>query len=308
VGAVLALQDPALSGQVESVHDFRVASRSLRAALQTLTRRPDSRLVRKARRTLQLATRALADARDRDVGRSLLAKLPSTSPAESALKRRVLGLTESDRRVALARGATEWPKDLDRLLIKLLERPEPGVKVIIRHTRAEAWQQRSRAIRVLESLGRRYHPVRLHELRRRIRSLRYAVEVLAEVDSSAQARVIQLKPLQSALGDAQDRIVLSRWLGVQASRFRRTDLNLSLALRLQSAHFKAQSMQAHARFLGFRPKEVLDRLALHVDPTSEAQAPAKGRNQRRPRSTATTRAGKLGGPSAPRRRTPIVRP
>ena len=273
VGAVLALEDPALGGHVESVHDFRVATRSLRASLRTLTRRPDSALVRQARRVLQKATRALADARDRDVGHALLSRLPFVTPEQSALKRRLLGLSSSDRRVALIACLAHWPRELDRLLVALLKRAEPSVKSIIMRTRAEAWQQRHRALLVLKVVGRRFNPVLLHELRRRIRSLRYAVEVLSEVDSGAHARVVQLKPLQSALGDTQDRIVLSRWLSLQASRFSRTDRALSLALREAAAHFKAQSIEAHATFLRLKPGNILEGLALHVDAPDRPRRP-----------------------------------
>ena len=278
VGAVLALVDPALGGRVEGVHDLRVAARSLRAALRTLARRPDSISVRKTRRALRTAICALADVRDRDVGRSLLGKLPAGHADEAALKRRILGLSDSDRRVALTRAVASWPRTLDRLFINLLDLGEPAVRSVIRRTRAEAWQQRGRALNVIGSLGRRYDPVRLHELRRRIRSLRYAVEVLAEVDSSAHARVILLKPLQSALGDAQDRIVLSRWLMKHAERFGASDISLASALRKEAERFRAQSVRSHAKFLKLRPRDALNRLALHVDP---AYAPPAIRPRRR---------------------------
>lgn len=304
VGAVLALVDPALAGQVTGVHDFRVAARSLRAALRTLSRRPDAARVGRTKQALRAAIRSLADVRDRDVGRSLVAKLPSGPGIDPGLKRRIVGLSESDRRVALARAAARWPGGLDRLLIDLMKRGEPPVETVIRRTRAEAWRQRRRAIDLIEALGRRYDPVRLHDLRRRVRALRYAIEVLAEVDSAAQARVVQIKPLQSALGDAQDRIVLSRWLGSLSARFRRKDRTLSRALRQQAAHFRAQSIRAHASFLRVRPRGLLARLALHVDPHSESPPPLNGRGPLRPRATATTRAARSGrraGPPARKR-------
>ena len=195
---MLALVDPAHRGYVEGVHDFRVAARSLRAALRTLTRSPDAPLVEQTKDALRVALRTLADVRDRDVGRSLILRLKSGSAIDPGLKRRILGLSDSDRRMALTHSETRWPKKLDRQLIALLRRGEASVKTVIRRTRAEAWQQRRRAIDILDALGRRYSPARLHELRRRIRAFRYALEVLAEVDSGANARIILLKPLQSA--------------------------------------------------------------------------------------------------------------
>jgi CHAD domain-containing protein len=291
---VLALVDPAQRGLVEGVHDFRVAARSLRAALRTLTRSADAKLVERVKGSLRVAIRTLADVRDRDVGRSLILKLKSGSAIDPGLKRRILGLSDSDRRVALVRSETRWPKKLDRQLVALLRQGEASVEKVIRRTRAEAWRQRRRAIGILDALGPRYSPVLLHDLRRRIRGLRYALEVLAEVDSGAHARVLQLKPLQSALGDSQDLIVLSRWLAGQATRFRRADPGLSKALRQQASHFRAQSIRAHASFLKLRPRGVLARLALHVDPHSESPPPENGQSPLHPRATATTRAGRSG--------------
>ena len=266
---MLALVVPAHRGHVEGVHDFRVAARSLRAALRTLIRRPDTTLVRQTKCSLRIAIRTLADVRDRDVGRSLITKLAARSALDPALKRRILGLSDSDRRVALIRCESRWPRKMDRHLIAVLKRGEPSVETVIRRTRAEAWQQRRRAINILDILGRRYSPARLHELRRRIRALRYALEVLAEVDSGAHARVLLLKPLQTALGDAQDRIVLSGWLASRAIRFRRRDKGLSLALRRLADHFRGQSIQAHASFLKLKPRALLEGLALHVDPHAD---------------------------------------
>jgi CHAD domain-containing protein len=294
VGAVLALVDPALFGHADGVHDLRVAARSLRAALRILVRHPRSALVLETRASLRTAIRALADGRDRDVGRSLLIKLPSESAGEAAVKRRVLGLSDSDRRLALSRTLAGWPRNLDGRLVALLKRGESSMEVVIRRTRAEAWQQRRHSLDLIAALGRGYNPEQLHDLRKRVRRLRYAIEVLAEVDSAAHARVIQLKPLQSALGDAQDRIVLSRWLGRMATRFRRSDPVFSAALRRHCARYRTQSIAAHGTFLKLRPAFVLEKLALHVDAASEVEVSGKRvRNSpsvERERTRARTRA------------------
>jgi CHAD domain-containing protein len=294
VGAALALVDPALRGDTEGVHDFRVAARSLRAALRTLTRRPHGSAVRKTRRTLRIAIRALATVRDRDVSRSLLAKLPAAEPRGEAFRRRTLALSDHDRRVALVLARRRWPKDLDRRLVDLLLQKEATVKTIILRSRAEAWQRRRQSIDIVEALGRRYVPRRLHELRIRVRRLRYAIEILAEVDSAAQARVLQLKPLQSALGDAQDLIVLSQWLARQATRLRRSDSALSKALRSEAGRFRAQSIQAHDAFLRLRPKDLLERLALHVDSSRGFAPSATSLGPHRPPAGAGARSPRNG--------------
>jgi CHAD domain-containing protein len=265
VATVLALEDSAILGRIDFVHEFRVATRSLRAALRTLSRPADSRLVRKTRESLQVATRALAESRDRDVGRVLLFRLPRGTEKEAALKKQALALSDRERAKAHLNGLSLWPLKLDQRLITLLKRRQSRLSSIIRRTRADAWQQRRRALSDLQKLGRRFDAVGLHDVRRRVRSLRYAVELLAEIDASARARVAQLKPLQSTLGDIQDRMVLSSWLASQATRFRRSDPALSRYLSRQSGEFRRQSMKVHADFLKLRPKDLLQTLALHID-------------------------------------------
>jgi CHAD domain-containing protein len=265
VATVLALEDSAILGRIDFVHEFRVATRSLRAALLTLSRPEDARLVRKTRKSLQVATRALAESRDRDVGRVLLFRLPRGTETEAALKKQALALSDRERAKSHLSGLSLWPMKLDRRLITLLKRRQASLSSIIRSTRAEAWQQRRRALEVLQKLGRRFDPVGLHDVRRRVRSLRYAVELLAEIDAGARARVAQLKPLQSMLGDIQDRMVLSNWLARQATRIKRSDPPFAHYLSRQSAEFRRQSMKVHADFLKLRPKDLLQTLALHID-------------------------------------------
>jgi CHAD domain-containing protein len=287
--AALALVEPALRGNVLAVHDFRVAARSLRAGLRTLPRRPESATLLRTRRTLQIAIRSLADPRDRDVGRALLLKQPSTTPELADLRRRLLGLAESDRRMALARCAEGWPAGLHACLIDLLTRAEPSVETVIQRTRVEAFRQRGRAIALLAALGRRYDAIRLHDLRRRVRSLRYALEILAEVDRAAPPKLALLKPLQSALGDIQDRIVLSRWLSSQAARFRRSDPPLASHLRDAAFEARERSKEAHRRFLALSPARVLERLALHVDAEEGTPLSASVPPNHHPQSTARPR-------------------
>jgi len=275
VGAVVALVDPALGGDAVAVHDFRVAARSLRAALRTLARRPDSPLVARTSRALRAAIRTLAVVRDRDVGASLILKSRAGSESGAVLRRRILGLSDSDRRLALSRAQQRWPKNLDHLLVRLLAQGEPGLKVIIRRTRAEAWRQRRRALDLIQSLGRRRDPDQLHDLRIRIRRLRYALEVLAEVDRGANVRLLRLKPLQSALGSGQDRIVLSRWLFEHARLCRRSDPELASALGREAARWRQRSRKAHTAFVRLRARNVLEKLALHVDPLADTARTAR---------------------------------
>ena len=57
-----------------------------------------------------------------------VAPKPWESPDFSERKRRILGLSDSDRRMALIRSETGWPKKLDGHLIALLSRGAASVK------------------------------------------------------------------------------------------------------------------------------------------------------------------------------------
>ncbi len=66
----------ALVGDVEAVHQLRVAGRRLRVALPILAANPESRAVRRALRVLRQLIRAAGPTRDRDVSFLILQECP----------------------------------------------------------------------------------------------------------------------------------------------------------------------------------------------------------------------------------------
>src|SRR6185436_4895514 len=78
----------ALVGDVEAVHDVRVAARRLRAALVLLADDPEGKRARRTDRALGELARAAGRGRDLDVGVEILDALPSAaSEANERLKR-----------------------------------------------------------------------------------------------------------------------------------------------------------------------------------------------------------------------------
>jgi CHAD domain-containing protein len=70
----------ALVGDVEAVHDLRVAARRLRSALSLFAQDPVGKRTRRADRTLGQLARAAGRGRDLDVGIEILEALPRAQP------------------------------------------------------------------------------------------------------------------------------------------------------------------------------------------------------------------------------------
>ena len=76
-------------------------------------------------------------------------------------------------------------------------------------------------------------------------------------DSIAFVPVAPLKPLQTVLGEAQDRIVLSRWLHGQAKRIGDTDPAFAQALHVEAKRFRDQAARRRTAFLKLEPESIL---------------------------------------------------
>ena len=244
----------ALVGNVEAVHDLRVAARRLRAAVTLLAENPEGHRARRTHRTLGELARAAGRGRDLDVGIEILEKLPAAaSPANERL-RRALRASRSRAR-GLAREAL---LDLDvahlrRDLRVLVASSQVDREVLT--LRLEALRQREERIIDGElAAGRgRPHPDQLHNARRAARRLRYAAEIeemFGGVDSHAANR---WRKIQTRLGDIQDRHVLSHWLMFRERRAAtRGDLVLAVAARRAQARVKRDTARRTREFLADR--------------------------------------------------------
>ena len=246
--ALLALARPALAGDPASQHKFRVAARSLRADLDVLLKRADRREGRKVRRALGRAIRSLADVRDLDVGRALMTPSPLQVTVEGRLAKA--------RQVALKECARSWPKDLGTTLQNLVERSEPRRSTMRKRAGREVRRQRRRALELLRS-SNRFDPVRCHDLRKAIRSLRYAMQLLNDLKPRTAVRVDRLEALQDALGAAQDHIVLSGWLGREAKRLPSRDHKSLREITEARAHHRDLAAESWAKFQDLHPRRVV---------------------------------------------------
>jgi CHAD domain-containing protein len=203
----------ALVGDVEAVHDLRVAARRLRAALVLLAENPEGRRVRRADRTLRDLARAAGRGRDLDVGLAILEASPAGVHEGNARLRRSLRASRSRARF-LSREAL---LDLD---VAHLRR---DLRAIVACTRVdrEALTERLAVLRLREeaTIGRELAPTRsrpqpeaLHSARRAARRLRYAAEIEDLFDGTSSGTTDRWRKMQTRLGEIQDRHMLGVWL------------------------------------------------------------------------------------------------
>jgi CHAD domain-containing protein len=209
----------ALVGDVEAVHDARVAARRLRSALSLLAGKPEGRRARRADRTLRDLARAAGQGRDLDVGLEILKASPAGGNEAAAKLHRSLSAARSRARV-LSREAL---LDLD---VAHLRRDLRALAASTRVDRA-MFASRHEALRRHEdqTIARQLatarsgrHPGALHEARRAARRLRYAAELAELLQGADSGEAGRWRKMQTELGEIQDRRVLGAWLSSRQRR------------------------------------------------------------------------------------------
>ncbi len=259
VRAMFRVYPKALMGDVEAVHDLRVAARRLRAALVLLTERPAGRRARRADRALGDLARAAGRGRDLDVGVAILEALPAGVSEANERLRRALRASRSRARVQ----SREALLDLD------VARLRRDLRALVSSTRVDrgilaerlaALRQREEEIvgRELAPGRARPRPDQLHKARRAARRLRYAAEIEDLFDGVDSGAADRWRTMQTRLGEIQDRHVLDNWL---SSRERRATARRDLALAGATARARSRVAKDAAR----RTREFL---ALPVPPAA----------------------------------------
>jgi inorganic triphosphatase YgiF len=245
---------PAARGDVEGVHQMRVAARRLRSALQLFA----SWLPARGRNALDAELRwlglELGRARDLDVfALELLEPLAAREPRDAGLAtlRRATRAARSDAHAAVRTALASHRYDLLALQLgRLVEAGAPPA----RGKRARAAlrpQLRARVARVREfgaRIGRLETPA-LHRLRIRTKRLRYALELVGPLaDGPRVARLVRrLAELQDALGHLNDLANAEAQLAVL-----RAHVPLSAALAVTRAEGVVLSHAARSAAAGRR--------------------------------------------------------
>ena len=245
---------PALrDGRVDAVHDARVATRRLRAALGILESLGPHPHLAEARALARRASRALGRVRDLDVGLQLLEDLERRAPTSAQ--------AAAYCRQELVRDRTSARRRLVRKLDQLsLERLPLLLRVgIPRLGRALAHRAREQADDVTGAVGHAsgvYFPRRAHAARIEIKKLRYLIEFH---DPSDREALKVLRKAQEVLGDIQDREVVRRMV----RRFGDLQPSPQVDLAPLVAMLDAECVVLYDRFIERRPEllAVCERLA-----------------------------------------------
>lgn len=211
---------------VEAVHQMRVASRRLRAALSLFRPAIPEGDRRRWRRVVRRVTRALGPARDRDVQIELVAAV-TADLADDERRRALPGLQRLGLRLRQARAdqARRIEKTIDRLeasdvlgqmgrfarealAAARLDRVEPGGPFALAHAR-HIVRRRLQALLAYEPFVERpEHAEPLHEMRIAAKRLRYSLEVFeplyAKGPEGLKPHIATVKRVQGLLGDLHD--------------------------------------------------------------------------------------------------------
>jgi len=250
----------AREGDVTSLHQARVATRRLRAALPLIA---SSRKVDKLARPVRRLTRALGPVRELDVALLILDDLETA---------------EEVPRAAIQRLRTAIAEERQRLHAELRHRLEEfDVEKLRKRTIAAARKEEARASKragdperaatarartarragrlevAIDNAAGLYLPDRLHDVRIAVKKLRYMMELVQSMSGSrATARIRTLKSAQDLLGRMHDlEVLIARTRSLQSSPGAST-LKVSADLDRLVRRLETECRQLHAHYMTSR--------------------------------------------------------
>ena len=206
---------PARAGEVDGVHQARVASRRLRETVPVLGAGLADVRMKSLRRRLRDVTRALGAVRELDVASAMVADLPGDGAEMVHLRdawRAWLAALRREPLKALRKAlAPDARAPLEAQLAELEAAREASGDAQWRTALGERVAVRADALRDrIEATGALYHVEPLHEVRIAAKKLRYALEL---ADEAGLARLTQplrtIKKAQDILGRLHDLDVLA---------------------------------------------------------------------------------------------------
>ena len=216
----LVEQEPVarLGEDIEGIHEMRVASRRLRAALEAFGDILPPELV-KQRRDIRWLRGRLGEARDLEVQRErfvLAAPLIGRKAARQieaifearhdSAREAVLAALDSKRYVAMTEAMSE--------LLPAGTASSAGETPALKAALPLIERQRRRARRLGSTITARSPDADYHALRRRVRDLRYVLEFFSPFGGErAEAYIRQTTRLQTLLGDHQDAVIGAKFYG-----------------------------------------------------------------------------------------------
>ena len=258
----------AQKGDVQAVHQARVATRRIREALPLVARGRTGKSLKKSVRKL---TRALGPVRELDVALMNLDQLRNSGDvSEAAIARLRQLITEERQRVGAEMVRLISHFNLEKFQKKAVEAVAHGPEASGRRDPRRVAAALCRAARRAEGLRAAidnaagiYLPDRLHQVRITVKKLRYALEIAQDLSGSrATARVRTLKRVQDLLGRMHDlEMLIARTRAVQG-RSGAPNLSLSADLDRLVRRLENECRRLHARYMNER--KALLRICDHV--------------------------------------------
>lgn len=219
------LQQAIVTGDIEAVHDLRVASRRLHDALALTEAARGHKPARAAQRLLKRIRKAYRRVRDLDVLRLSLsdpasaATLDADSLAaiEAVFARRrqraLAAATRTGRRSRVTKGLAAIEKLIASIARFTQRKPE-----VVEERLRDILRQRATDLLATDPMREKTD---LHETRIRVKQLRYCVQLLEECGClQAPDLLAELTQMQTLLGQWSDRIVFAATLSRLAARRR----------------------------------------------------------------------------------------
>jgi CHAD domain-containing protein len=276
-----------VSGDVEPLHQCRVATRRLRELLPLCTAGDTSAVAKKVRRHLGRIGRAMGEVRELDVALALVDEFADTRPvAVEHLRDHLRDARRAGRARMLKRLDGIKTAKVDRLLAEvskgLAVAPKPEA---FRQALAVRLVRRARRLReAVTAAGAMYVPDRVHAVRISLKKLRYALEFTRDSGLPRLAtRVARLKQVQETLGRLNDLEALQRFVR-EAPLGGRPDSTWVAALETFRRALERQCRQLHSRYV---------RRRLAVLSTCAAARQTASRMVKPPVTRARTRALKM---------------
>jgi CHAD domain-containing protein len=258
-------------GDTESIHDARVATRRIRAALPFVFDAPEA-----AAKQFRHIGRALGRVRELDATDALLTTLernaPETTPAIAVLRRDLTDRLNRERR-RMIKALDLHPRTITRAI-------ERGGGVARLSSIWRSWRHelravlRRRAADVRGAIDRApgvYMPNRSHSARIEIKKLRYTAELALAAGLMRSADVLDpLKNVQQRLGALHDLHVLG--VAIEQGKFPDSASAASVAL---ASVIAADSARIHRKYVRNRQRvrDACDTCVREVEaPTSDARA------------------------------------
>src|SRR5262245_8519262 len=274
----------AKDGDAKSLHQARVATRRLRAALPLFGA---GRKAEKVARCVRRLTRMLGPARELDVSLLILDDLENSAdvpPAPIYLRRDAI----ADERRRLQDHVRERIDEFDIQKVrkraiavarKGVDEKTSGDAEAVAWARQRTMRRARRLSAAIEHAAGLYLPDRLHNVRIAIKKLRYTIE-LGAAPRDGQPRnagaLRTLRNMQDLLGRMHDlEVLIARTRSIQSSPGAST-LKMSADLDRLVRRLETECRQLHGHYMAARPKlvAVCDRLMRDAERSDRARSSA----------------------------------